>query len=133
LVLDALQELGVGLVPYCPLGRGYLTGRLQPDELEQGDYRRTSPRLSGDAGVANRSITAAVRRVADKKGVTSAQVALAWVHGQTARLGIPVVPIPGTKRSKWIEENANAVEVVLDDDDLQTLDPLAEQVVGTRY
>jgi aryl-alcohol dehydrogenase-like predicted oxidoreductase len=132
-VLAALRELGVGLVPYCPLGRGYLTGRLQPDDLEQSDYRRTSPRLSGEAGVANRAITAAVRRVADKKGVTSAQVALAWVHGQTRRLGIPVVPIPGTKRSQWIEENAGAVELVLDADDLEDLDPLAEQVVGSRY
>jgi aryl-alcohol dehydrogenase-like predicted oxidoreductase len=132
-VLDALRELGVGLVPYCPLGRGYLTGQLQTDELPDDDFRRSSPRLAGESGIANRAITAAVRQVAERRGVTAAQVALAWVHGQTERLGVSVVPIPGTKRPHWIEENAKAVDVSLDADDLAILDPLADQVVGPRY
>jgi aryl-alcohol dehydrogenase-like predicted oxidoreductase len=132
-VLDALRELGVGLVPYCPLGRGYLTGQVQTEDLPEDDFRRSSPRLAGESGIANRAITAAVRQVAERRGVTPAQVALAWVHGQTERLGVSVVPIPGTKRPRWIEENAKAVDVRLDADDLAILDPLAEQVVGPRY
>jgi aryl-alcohol dehydrogenase-like predicted oxidoreductase len=74
-----------------------------------------------------------VRRVADAKGVTPAQVALAWVQGQGERLGIPVVPIPGTKRVKWLEQNVAALDVVLTPDDLAVLDPLGDQVVGARY
>jgi aryl-alcohol dehydrogenase-like predicted oxidoreductase len=132
-VLDALRDLGVGLVPYCPLGRGYLTGQVQTEDLPEDDFRRSSPRLAGESGIANRAITAAVRQVAERRGVTPAQIALAWVHGQTERLGVSVVPIPGTKRPRWIEENAKAVDVRLDADDLAILDPLAEQVVGPRY
>ena len=75
----------------------------------------------------------AVRAVAAPKGVSPAQVALAWVHGRSAALGVPVVPIPGTKRRKWLEENVGALDVVLDGSDLAELDPLADQVVGTRY
>ena len=74
-----------------------------------------------------------MREVADAKGVTPAQVALAWVHGQGERLGIPVVPIPGTKRVKWLEENVAAVDITLTPDELAVLDPLGDQVVGARY
>lgn len=132
-VVDAMRELGVGLVPFSPLGRGFLTGTVDPSALGAGDFRARNPRFTGDAGEANRQIAAAVAGVAARKGVAPAQVALAWVHGQAARLGIPVVPIPGTKRTKWLEQNVAALEVRLDDADLAELDPLAARVVGARY
>jgi aryl-alcohol dehydrogenase-like predicted oxidoreductase len=133
-VLPALRELGVGLVPFSPLGRGFLTGTLDPTAgFGAGDLRSTSPRFVGEAGQANLKIADAVRTVAERKGVAPAQVALAWVHGRGARLGIPVVPIPGTKRRKWLEQNVAAVDLVLDDADLAELDPLADRVVGARY
>jgi aryl-alcohol dehydrogenase-like predicted oxidoreductase len=132
-VLTALQELGVGLVPFSPLGRGFLTGTIDPNALDDNDFRGRNPRFAGDAGVANRSIADAVAAVAERKGVTAAQIALAWVHGQGDRLGVPVVPIPGTKRVKWLEQNAAAVDVALTPDDLAELDPLGGRVVGPRY
>ncbi|MEP7036371.1 MAG: aldo/keto reductase, partial [Actinomycetota bacterium] len=112
-VLDALRELGVGLVPYSPLGRGFLTGTLEPGSLGDKDFRGHNPRFVGAAGEANRSIADALEQVAEAKGVTSAQVALAWVHGQAARLGISIAPIPGTKRVKWLEQNVAAVDITL--------------------
>jgi len=118
-VLDALRELGVGLVPYSPLGRGFLTGTVDVASLDAKDFRS--------------HLADAVRRVADAKGLQPAQVALAWVHGQGERLGIPVVPIPGTKRVKWLEQNVAALDVTLTSDDLAILDPLGDQVVGARY
>jgi aryl-alcohol dehydrogenase-like predicted oxidoreductase len=134
-VLAALRELGVALVPFSPLGRGFLTGTLSADPIPHGakDFRSRLPRFQGDAAVANQAIADTVAGVAERKGATSAQVALAWVYAQTERLGVPVVPIPGTKRTKWLEQNVGALEVVLDSDDLAELDPLAERVVGTRY
>ena len=132
-VLGALRELGVGLVPYSPLGRGFLTGTVERGTLDAEDFRSHNPRFSGEAGQANQAIADAVARVAARKGVTAAQVALAWVHGQGARLGIPLVPIPGTKRVRWLEQNVAALDVVLDADDLAELDPLGAQVVGARY
>jgi aryl-alcohol dehydrogenase-like predicted oxidoreductase len=132
-VLDALRELGVGLVPYSPLGRGFLTGTVDVASLDATDFRSHNPRFTGSAVEANQAIADAVRRVADAKGVTPAQVALAWVQGQDERLGIPVVPIPGTKRVKWLEQNVAALDVVLTPDDLAVLDPLGDQVVGARY
>jgi aryl-alcohol dehydrogenase-like predicted oxidoreductase len=132
-VVDAMRELGVGLVPFSPLGRGFLTGTVDPASLGAGDFRARNPRFTGDAVQGNKQIAAAVAAVAARKGVAPAQVALAWVHGQSARLGIPVVPIPGTKRTKWLEQNVGALDVRLDDADLAELDPLAERVVGARY
>jgi aryl-alcohol dehydrogenase-like predicted oxidoreductase len=132
-VLDALRELGVGLVPYSPLGRGFLTGTLKPESLGAKDFRARSPRFTGEAGKANQAIADAVGQVAERKGVTPAQVALSWVHGQSARLGVSVVPIPGTKRIRWLEQNVAAVEITLDADDLAILDPLGDHVVGARY
>jgi aryl-alcohol dehydrogenase-like predicted oxidoreductase len=132
-VVEALRELGVGLVPYSPLGRGFLTGTVDPKSLDDKDFRGANPRFTGEAGRANQAIADAVRRVAERKGVAPAQVALAWVHGQADRLGIAVVPIPGTKRRRWLEQNVAALDVSLDADDHAELDPLGEQVVGARY
>jgi aryl-alcohol dehydrogenase-like predicted oxidoreductase len=132
-VLDALRELNVGLVAYSPLGRGFLTGTVDVSALDARDFRSRNPRFSGDAGAANQAIADAVRQVAEAKGVAPAQVALAWVHAQGERLGVPVVPIPGTKRVKWLEQNVTALDVTLSADDLAVLDPLGDQVVGARY
>jgi aryl-alcohol dehydrogenase-like predicted oxidoreductase len=132
-VLDALRELGVGLVPYSPLGRGFLTGTVDVTTLDARDFRGHNPRFAGDAGAANQAIADVVRRVAEAKGVAPAQVALAWVDGQAGRLGVPVVPIPGTKRVKWLEQNVAALDVTLTPDELAVLDPLGDQVVGARY
>ena len=132
-VLDALRELGVGLVSYPPLGRGFLTGTVDVTTLDAKDFRGHNPRFAGAAGQANQAIADAVRRVAEAKGVTPAQVALAWVQGQGERLGVPVVPIPGTKRVKWLEQNVAALDVTLTADELAILDPLGDQVVGARY
>jgi aryl-alcohol dehydrogenase-like predicted oxidoreductase len=132
-VLDTLRELGVGLVAYSPLGRGFLTGTVKTDSLGDKDFRGHNPRFAGEAGQANQAIAEAVVRVAERKGVAAAQVALAWVHGQGARLGISLVPIPGTKRREWLEQNVAASEIALDPDDLAVLDPLGDSVVGARY
>ncbi|MEO6886526.1 MAG: aldo/keto reductase [Jatrophihabitantaceae bacterium] len=132
-VVPALRELGVGLVSYSPLGRGFLTGTVDRNALDATDFRSHNPRFSGAAGEANQAIADAVAAVAARKGATSAQVALAWVHGQATRLGIPIVAIPGTKRIKWLEQNVAAMGVLLDADDLAVLDPLGDAVVGARY
>jgi aryl-alcohol dehydrogenase-like predicted oxidoreductase len=132
-VLDALRELGVGLVSYSPLGRGFLTGTVNVAALDDKDFRGHNPRFTGAAGAANQAIADAVRGVADAKGVTPAQVALAWVHAQRERLGIPVVPIPGTKRVTWLEQNVAALDVALTPGELSVLDRLGGQVVGARY
>ena len=132
-VLDALRELGVGLVAYSPLGRGFLTGAVDVNTLDAKDFRGRNPRFTGAAGAANQAIADAVRGVAGAKGVTPAQVALAWVHGQGERLGVPVVPIPGTKRVKWLEQNVAALDITLTADERAVLDQLAGQVAGARY
>ena len=132
-MLEALRELGVGLVPYSPLGRGFLTSTVDVSALSELDLRSHNPRFVGDAGQANRSIAESVRRVAQAAGVAPAQVALAWVHSQATRLGIPLVPIPGTKRVKWLEQNVAALDVELSADELMSLDQLGDQVVGARY
>jgi aryl-alcohol dehydrogenase-like predicted oxidoreductase len=132
-VLDAMRELGVGLVPYSPLGRGFLTGTVDVSALDAHDFRGRNPRFTGDAWEANQVIADAVRGVAQARGVAPAQVALAWVHGQGDRLGVPVVPIPGTKRVKWLEQNVAAFDIKLTAEELSVLDPLGDQVVGARY
>jgi len=126
----AMAELGIGLVPYSPLGRGFLTGRFDTNALGAKDFRARLPRFQDDA---NATIAATVASVAARLGVEPAQVALAWVHAQAARLGLPVVPIPGTKRVRWLEQNVAAMAVELDEAALQELDPLGDQVVGARY
>ena len=132
-VIGAMRELGVGLVPYSPLGRGFLTGTVDVAALDEKDFRRRNPRFRGQASAANQAIAGAVRSVADAKGVAPAQVALAWVYAQQERLGVPLVPIPGTKRIKWLEQNVAALDVTLTADELAGLEPLAAQAVGARY
>ncbi len=132
-VLDALRELGVGLVPYSPLGRGFLTATLDLTSFGDKDFRSRNPRFAGEAGAANLAIVEAVREVADAKGAAPAQIALAWVSAQADRLGVAAVPIPGTKRVKWLEQNVAALDIELSADELAVLDPLAQQVVGARY
>jgi aryl-alcohol dehydrogenase-like predicted oxidoreductase len=132
-VLGAMRELGVGLVPYSPLGRGFLTGTVDVAALDAKDFRSRNPRFTGDALTTNQAIADAVRGVAEAKGVTPAQVALAWVHGQAGRLGVPLAPIPGTKRVKWLEQNVAALDITLTDDELAVLDPLGDKVAGARY
>jgi len=131
--IGAMRELGVGFVPYSPLGRGFLTATVDLGTLDASDFRSRNPRFVGEAGQANQAIVDAVRSVADAKGVAPAQVALAWVYAQADRLGVPLAPIPGTKRVKWLEQNVAALDVWLTADELAVLDPLATQVTGARY
>jgi aryl-alcohol dehydrogenase-like predicted oxidoreductase len=131
-VLPTLRELGIGLVPYSPLGRGMLTGAITtPDDLAADDFRRANPRFAGDAFAANRTLVERVQQLAEAKGVTAAQLALAWVLAQ----GEDVVPIPGTRRVRYLEQNVGAASVTLDAADLAALAeavPLAD-VAGERY
>ncbi|MGW5093724.1 aldo/keto reductase [Streptomyces nodosus] len=132
-VADAAKQLGVGLVAYSPLGRGFLTGTVDASSLAANDGRRRLARFTEEAATANQAVAAAVRKIAAAKGSTAGQIAIAWVVAQGERLGTPVVPIPGTKRVKWLEQNAAALDVELTADDLAALDALATQVVGARY
>jgi aryl-alcohol dehydrogenase-like predicted oxidoreductase len=132
-IVDAMRELGVGLVPYSPLGRGFLTNTVDLSALTAGDFRLSSPRFIGDAAAANQAIVDTVAVIAARRGVTAAQVALAWVHGRSAALGIPVVPIPGTKRRSYLEQNVDAADLLLEAADLTELDALADHAVGSRY
>ena len=131
-ILPTLRELGIGLVPYSPLGRGLLTGTITSVEgLAEDDFRRHNPRLQGDAMQHNLRLVEAVRSLAASKEVTAGQLALAWVLAQ----GDDVVPIPGTKRVSYLEENLAADAVRLTDDDLQALDDAVprDAVQGERY
>jgi aryl-alcohol dehydrogenase-like predicted oxidoreductase len=127
-IVPACRELGIGIVPYSPLGRGLLTGTVASlDDLQDDDFRRTQPRFQGDNLDANLAAVAVVREIAAAHGVTPGQVALAWVTAQ----GDDVVPIPGTKRRRYLEENVAALDVALTADDLARLDTL--RPVGDRY
>jgi len=118
-ILDTCRELGIGLVPYSPLGRGYLTGAIgSRDELAPGDFRRGQARFTDEALDANRSVVALVEEIAAAHDCTAGQVALAWVLAQ----GDDVVPIPGTKRVSYLEQNVGAAAVELTADDLARLD-----------
>jgi len=132
-VVPTVRELGIGLVPYSPLGRGILTGAVSKDTLEATDSRATGrfPRFEGEALDANLLLVAKVRELAEGKGCTPGQLALAWVLAQ----GDDVVPIPGTKRIPYLEENVGAADVELGDDDLQALEDAVprDAVVGDRY
>jgi aryl-alcohol dehydrogenase-like predicted oxidoreductase len=128
-ILPALRELGIGFVPYSPLGRGFLTGTLRSlDQLADDDFRRLQPRMQGDNLEANVAIVERIDAIAAKHDATPAQVALAWVHAQ----GEDVVPIPGTKRRRYVEENVGALDVELTAEDLASLDE-AGQAAGDRY
>ncbi|MCZ4270556.1 aldo/keto reductase [Rhodobacteraceae bacterium G21628-S1] len=130
-ILPTCRELGIGFVPYSPLGRGFLTGRFQDGQFEKGDFRASLPRFQDDAAQANRRIADLVAGVAERKDCTPAQLALAWLLAQ----GKDIVPIPGTKQSKYLRDNVGAAEVVLSDTDLADIDAgLAERPVsGARY
>ncbi|MCX4417308.1 aldo/keto reductase [[Kitasatospora] papulosa] len=129
-VTPTMAELGVGLVPYSPLGRGFLTGTVDRTGLDSSDFRSSNERIQTDA---NQAIADTVRQVAEQAGAAPAQVALAWVYTQTDRLGVPIVPIPGTKRTRWLEQNVASLDLTLDDAALAQLQPLADQVAGERY
>jgi aryl-alcohol dehydrogenase-like predicted oxidoreductase len=131
--IDVMRELRVGLVPYSPLGRGFLTGTVDVSTLGARDFRSRNARFAGGAAAANQKIADAVRSVADEKGAAPAQVAIAWVYAQADRLGVPIVPIPGTKRVKWLKQNVAALDITLSAADLERLDALADQVTGARY
>ena len=129
-VMETLRELGIALVPYSPLGRGFLSGQLRSaDDLPPDDFRRTLPRFSPENFAKNLDIVARVRAIAEAKGVTPAQIALAWVLAK----GEMVIPIPGTTKIARLEENAAAVDISLTPAELDSLDTLARAVKGTRY
>ena len=129
-VLPTCRELGIGFVPYSPLGRGFLSGRFKsPDELDESDFRTHGPRFTGENLEANLKLAAKVAEIADEKGITPAQLALAWVLAQ----GDDLVPIPGTKRRKYLEENAAAVDVELSDEDLARIEAELPRAAGDRY
>ena len=129
-VLPTCRELGIGFVPYSPLGRGFLSGRFKsPDDLDENDFRRHGPRFTGENLDANLKVAAKVQQIARDKGVTPAQLALAWVLAQ----GDDLVPIPGTKRRTYLEENAAAADIELTADDLARIDAELPRAAGERY
>jgi aryl-alcohol dehydrogenase-like predicted oxidoreductase len=128
-VLPALRELGIGFVPYSPLGRGFLTGTIKREHLEEQDARRNHPRFSEENAARNQGIVDVVREVARECNATPAQVALAWVLSR----GDDVVPIPGTKRVRYLEENVAAMDVQLTPDQHERLEGLHAQTAGERY
>jgi len=131
-ILPTLRTLGIGLVPYSPLGRGFLTGQIRTvGDLDPGDFRRTSPRFQGDNFQKNLALVDRVTAMARQKGCTPAQLALAWLLAQ----GEQIVPIPGTKTRPRLEENAGAIQVRLSPEDVQAIDRIAPRGVaaGDRY
>ncbi|HVY77789.1 MAG TPA: aldo/keto reductase [Solirubrobacterales bacterium] len=131
-ILPTLRELGIGFVPYSPLGRGFLTGRFRsPDDLADDDFRRANPRFAGENLERNLGLVERVEEIAAERGVTAGQLALAWVLAQ----GEEVVPIPGTKRRSYLEENVAATEIELNDEDMRRLDEAAPRgaAAGDRY
>ena len=131
-ILPTCRELGIGFVAYSPLGRGFLTGRFQRfEDFPEDDYRRFSPRFQGENFQKNLDLVRRVEELAKEKGCTTSQLALAWVMAQ----GDDIVPIPGTKRRKYLEENAAAVDVNLTKEDLRRIDEVAPHGVasGERY
>ncbi|MEV6926875.1 aldo/keto reductase [Dactylosporangium sp. NPDC051485] len=131
-ILPLFRELGIGLVAYSPLGRGFLSGEItSPEQFEPGDFRAGNPRFQGENFQRNLDLVAEVRQLAEAKGCTPAQLALAWVLAQ----GEDVVPIPGTKRRAYLEQNLAAVDVELTADDLAAIEKLSigRHVAGDRY
>jgi len=131
-VLDVCRELGIGFVPYSPLGRGFLTGKIKsPEDLPDEDYRKTTPRFQGENFRRNLDLVKRVEEIAREKRCTSAQLALAWVLAQ----GEDIVPIPGTKRRKYLQENIGALDVDLTRKDLERIEEVAtkDAFAGSRY
>jgi aryl-alcohol dehydrogenase-like predicted oxidoreductase len=131
-ILALCRELGIGLVAYSPLGRGFLTGQIRKlDDLAPDDFRRFAPRFQGENFDKNLELVARIQEIAKHKGCTPGQLALAWVLAQ----GNDIVPIPGTKRRKYLEENVGALEVKLSAEDLKRIDEVAPKgaASGGRY
>jgi aryl-alcohol dehydrogenase-like predicted oxidoreductase len=129
-ILPTCRDLGIGFVPYSPLGRGFLAARFKsPEELDSDDFRRSGPRFTGENLEANLKLARKVAEIAEEKGITPAQLALAWVLAQ----GDDLVPIPGTKRRTYLEENARAVEVELSADDRARIEAELPEAAGARY
>jgi aryl-alcohol dehydrogenase-like predicted oxidoreductase len=131
-ILPTCRELGIGFVPYSPLGRGFLTGTIKgPDDLASTDRRRMFPRFQGENLDANLALVTRIEEISSEKGCTAAQLALAWVLAQ----GKDIVPIPGTKRRKYLEQNVGALDVELTEGDLKRIDEIAPKNVasGMRY
>ena len=129
-ILPTLEELGIALVAYSPLGRGFLSGRFRsPDELEEGDYRRHGPRFTGENLQQNLLLAERVRELAAERGITPGQLALAWVLHR----GEHIVPIPGTKRVSYLEENLAASAVHLSDADVEHITEAVPAAAGERY
>lgn len=131
-VLAACRELGIGFVAYSPLGRGFLSGEIRKfEDLAEDDYRRSSPRFQGENFEKNLNLVEKVEEIATEKGIAASQLALAWVLAQ----GGDVVPIPGTKRRKYVEQNAASVDVILSQDDLAGIEDAfpKDAVAGSRY
>ena len=130
----AAAELGVALVPYSPLGRGFLTGAFaNASELAGGDFRQYQPRFTGDNAAHNAALLVPVQKIAAAHGASPAQVALAWVQQQAEVHGLSVVPIPGTRKRSRLEENTAATALRLSAEELAALEPIAAQVAGDRY
>jgi aryl-alcohol dehydrogenase-like predicted oxidoreductase len=131
-ILDTVRELGIGFVAYSPLGRGFLTGSFRtPEDIPEGDFRRNNPRFQGDNFYKNMEMVKKVEELAKQKDCTPSQLALAWVLAQ----GEDIVPIPGTKRVKYLEENLGAIDIQLSSEDLEVLDaasPIGD-TAGERY
>jgi aryl-alcohol dehydrogenase-like predicted oxidoreductase len=131
-ILPTVRELGIGFVAYSPLGRGFLTGAFSsPEDFDEGDYRRNSPRFQGENFQRNLDLVDRVKEIAASKGVTPGQLALAWLLHR----GDDIVPIPGTKRREYLEENAGAAEITFTEEDLRRIDEVAPLGVasGERY
>jgi len=130
--LPTCRELGIGFVAYSPLGRGFLTGQIRsPEDFEEGDFRRHNPRFQGDNFRRNLDLVARVEEIADEKGRTAGQIALAWLLAR----GDDIVPIPGTKRRGYLEENAEAADVELSDEEVERIEQAFPQgaAAGERY
>ncbi|XUL87853.1 aldo/keto reductase [Streptomyces galilaeus] len=134
-LVGAAVELGSAVVPYSPLGRGFLTGSFANAEqdLTEGDFRRHQPRFTGENAAANATLLEPVRTVADAHDASLGQIALAWVQQRAQVHGLPVIPIPGTTKRSRVEENTAATRIVLTDDELSLLEPIAGKVAGDRY
>jgi len=132
MILPTVRELGIGFVPYSPLGRGFLTGQFRrPEDIPADDYRSTNPRFQGEAFAANLALVGEIETMAREKACTPAQLALAWVLAQ----GDDIVPIPGTKRRRYLEQNVGALDVALGDEDRARIDRILPPgaATGTRY
>jgi aryl-alcohol dehydrogenase-like predicted oxidoreductase len=131
-ILATVRELGIGFVAYSPLGRGFLTGEITSiDDLDENDFRRHNPRFQGENFTRNMQTVERIQQIAEEKGCTPAQLALAWVLAQ----GDDIVPIPGTKRASYLDQNLAAADISLSEDELRRIDEVAPRGAthGDRY